>query len=409
MPPHEDTFSDEDRAKLKALNISLPKGALIHFVNIRSMWRHTPDRYVACAAYAEFWGLGNKTIQAVVKAVAAFEGRTTQVAYYQGQKAGVRIVKVNGSPTVEPTAIERSLGDREVTMSGQSAAITRQICDTANGSDDQLNGPQECSTVQEPLGQRSRDRSIDEGINDLVNDQETEELRRTAVAVAPPIDRSKSLNAVGQAFSLYEQAQRYFGGPLADQQSIEVIRQALTAVDDEQAITAAATALHAGSAWAWGKGYQSTIDAGCSIHAALNGSLYELLPGETCAAEAELPVWNGSVWIEPITGRRLVDVLNEELLRAPAALNKERHQESAQDASEAITEASDAGSVVNSFAAPPSEHQEKMSQEDLRRQALVNFKPTIVATENIPSADVWAAVPDVSEDYFASAGYGRRA
>ena len=123
-----------------------------------------------------------------------------------------------------------------------------------------------------------------------------------------------------------------------------------------------------------------------------------------------------------------------EARKAPTALDKEEDRvmpwddietplEGLTEASERAEEPSTPDPFVNSFAAapvaPPTEQSHpgaytdraeiSRDPEQLRRQALANFKPTVVAESLTTAQETERETVDVGEDFFASFRYGRSA
>ena len=192
-------------------------------------------------------------------------------------------------------------------------------------------------------------------------EQEPEDLGRTAVAVAPPIDRSKGLQASREAFTLYQSVQRSLGGVLSDQASKDATKQAIAGVSDEQVERASALALHNAFSRYWVYGRPASHCAGQAIHAAVQDKLAELTGGADCSPDAgELPVWNETQWIDLEMKQPLLTTIQAALSEAPAALDKEEHEglwnwdlkpsEGLVEASEGIAGEGRAASFVNSIA-----------------------------------------------------------
>ncbi|WP_415409795.1 hypothetical protein ACLM45_13580 [Synechococcus sp. A10-1-5-9] len=251
---------------------------------------------------------------------------------------------------------------------------------------------QPCFAENTPCSQESTDRAslvphrasvgapLDSSLDVRVDDSRNKELRRTAVAVAPPIDRSKSSKAIEIALRLFDHVQKCLGGPLSDPQTRDVLQQAALEHTEDEAIRRVAVGLQVAHGWAWIKAAPSSRDAGQCLHAALQGKIWEIIPQENCDLMTdEPPTWNGQQWIENISGSDFHGLVRENVLearRAPSALNKEMPLVSIAVPSEAITGASqrvaDAisdGHLVNSsVASPPAKNQSLQVKNGLSDQ-----------------------------------------
>ncbi|KZR93101.1 hypothetical protein MITS9509_00978 [Synechococcus sp. MIT S9509] len=209
--PETAALTDEELASLSNSGIKIPNGAAIHFVNLRAMWRHSPHRFIRCSVYAQAWGIAEKTVSRVVKAIAAAEGKTAITAYENGRKAGLRIV--SGNP--------RQTSGSDAVVERYANACNVHTTHIPNGPEVTSNGPRSVSsTDQGPLVQRSTVRSIDEGINDQIDKSINKELSRSASAERPT-DRSREKEFFEQAATaaIKEQARlsgRQHHAPSAD-------------------------------------------------------------------------------------------------------------------------------------------------------------------------------------------------
>ena len=371
----------------------IPGGNVETYLNLRSMWRRRPDQPISSKAYAEAFRKGRNTVTKLLKLIAKHHGaEITEVRNKYGMHDGHLITVLPG---------EHGL-NQDVAVNGHE--MHPKCTQNAPKSPPAVTAP--CSAGSSPCSQESMDRAslvhhrasvgapLDSSLDNQVDTRRNKELGRTAVAVAPPIDRSQGLQAGRAAFNLYQSVQHRLGGVLSDSTSRETIKQAIVGMTDDQVQSASAIALHNAFSRYWVYGRSASHCAGNAIHAALQGKLTELTGGADCSPDAgELPAWDGSQWIDPELQQTLQESIDDALTTAtetPAALDKEVHQTTEQDASEAITEPSQSdadangtGFLVNSFLASPMEQpQPPQVKERLRATETSEERHSRLLAEN---------------------------
>lgn len=261
----------EVSAELEANWIHLPQGHLIHFINLRNMWRRSPERHVAIRRYARVFGIGRRQLNATFQAICDLEGVQPKLKTQRGMPVGKHLVKAESPPKACMQTYAEISQDMPV-YDKESPASYKWLLEDPYGSP----GTQGVAPVGPPLYE-----SLDESIDHLRT------KTPATSASASTRDMSWIRERLETAAHQYDSQQKNLDGPLSDFHTVpELLRRAASLQrTDDQVDAACNEAINHATAWYWGKGCASPHSAGKCIAAALKGTLPELEPGVNCSPE----------------------------------------------------------------------------------------------------------------------------